>query len=142
MMEDTEVIRGLAALAQPLRLQVFRALVVVGEAGLTPGAIQEALGVAPATLSFHLKELVASGLVTQERARPQTLSTGRTTKHMNALLGYLTQNCCLGADCVRGKQLSVLRLLTPPSHCSMLNNSFNVLFVCTGNRLAPSSPKA
>jgi ArsR family transcriptional regulator, arsenate/arsenite/antimonite-responsive transcriptional repressor len=97
-MEETEVIRGLAALAQPLRLQVFRALVVVGEAGLTPGAIQEALGVAPATLSFHLKELVGAGLVTQERASRNLIYRAHY-EHMNALLAYLTQNCCHGADC-------------------------------------------
>lgn len=97
-MEEIEVIKSLAALAQPLRLQVFRALVVVGETGLTPGAIQEALGVAPATLSFHLKELVNAGLVTQERASRHLIYRAHY-EHMNALLAYLTQNCCQGADC-------------------------------------------
>lgn len=97
-MEENEVIRGLAALAQPLRLQVFRALVVVGEPGLTPGAIQEALGVAPATLSFHLKELVNAGLVTQERAS-RNLIYRASYERMNGLLAYLTENCCQGADC-------------------------------------------
>ncbi|RZL38069.1 MAG: ArsR family transcriptional regulator [Rubrivivax sp.] len=97
-MEDTDVIKGLAALAQPLRLQVFRALVVVGEPGLTPGAIQEALGTPPATLSFHLKELVNAGLVTQERAS-RNLIYRANYERMNALLGYLTQNCCQGEAC-------------------------------------------
>ena len=92
------VIRALAALAQPLRLQVFRALVVVGDAGLTPGAIQEGLGVAPATLSFHLKELVNAGLVTQERASRNLIYRAHY-EQMNSLLGYLTQNCCQGATC-------------------------------------------
>jgi DNA-binding transcriptional ArsR family regulator len=97
-MEEYEVIKGLAALAQPLRLQVFRALVVVGEAGLTPGAIQEALGVAPATLSFHLKELVNAGLVTQERASRHLIYRANYAC-MDGLLGYLTDNCCQGAAC-------------------------------------------
>ncbi|WP_422012111.1 ArsR/SmtB family transcription factor [Roseateles sp.] len=97
-MEESEVIKGLAALAQPLRLQVFRALVVVGEAGLTPGAIQEALGVAPATLSFHLKELVSAGLVTQQRVS-RNLIYRANYACMDDLLGYLTDNCCQGAAC-------------------------------------------
>lgn len=97
-MDETDVVKALAALAQPLRLQVFRALVVVGDAGLTPGAIQEGLGVAPATLSFHLKELVNAGLVTQERASRHLIYRARYDR-MNALLGYLTDNCCQGAAC-------------------------------------------
>jgi len=97
-MEEKEVIKGLAALAQPLRLQVFRALVVVGETGLTPSAIQEALGVAPATLSFHLKELVSAGLVTQERSSRNLIYRARYDQ-MNSLLAYLTQNCCQGQAC-------------------------------------------
>lgn len=97
-MNEHDVIRALGALAQPLRLQVFRALVVVGDAGLTPGAIQEALGVAPATLSFHLKELLASGLVTQERASRHLIYRAAYPQ-MNALIGYLTENCCQGQSC-------------------------------------------
>lgn len=97
-MQDQDVIKALAALAQPLRLQVFRALVVVGDAGLTPGAMQEGLGVAAATLSFHLKELVNAGLVTQERASRNLIYRAHY-EHMNAVLGYLTENCCQGAHC-------------------------------------------
>ena len=97
-MESTDVVRALSALAQPLRLQVFRALVAVGEAGLTPGAIHDALGVAPATLSFHLKELVNAGLVTQERVS-RNLIYRAAYSHMNAVLAYLTENCCQGAAC-------------------------------------------
>jgi ArsR family transcriptional regulator, arsenate/arsenite/antimonite-responsive transcriptional repressor len=97
-MESSAVIQVLAALAHPLRLQVFRALVVVGEAGLTPGAIQQGVGVAPATLSFHLKELVTAGLVTQERAS-RNLIYRADYAAMNAVLGYLTENCCQGQAC-------------------------------------------
>lgn len=97
-MESKQVVQGLAALAHPLRLEVFRALVVAGQSGLTPGVIQEALGVAPATLSFHLKELANSGLVTQERASRHLIYRA-AYDNMNALLGYLTDNCCQGAAC-------------------------------------------
>lgn len=98
-MDENEVIRALAALAHPLRLQVFRALVVAGQAGLTPGVVQEALQVPGATLSFHLKELAAAGLVTQERVS-RHLVYRAAFDSMNALLGYLTENCCAGESCV------------------------------------------
>lgn len=97
-MDENSVITALAALAHPLRLQVFRALVVVGETGLTPGAIQQALDVPGATLSFHLKELVGAGLVTQERAS-RNLIYRANYPAMNAVLGYLTENCCQGQAC-------------------------------------------
>ena len=58
-MDETTVIKALAALAQPVRLQVFRALVVAGQTGMTPGTMAQGLGVAPNALSFHLKDLVA-----------------------------------------------------------------------------------
>jgi len=98
-MEETEVIKSLAALAQPWRLRVFRALVVVGEKGLTPGTMSEALGIPAATLSFHLKELMNAGLVTQERASRHLIYRAAYDR-MNSLLGYLTQNCCQGAECL------------------------------------------
>ena len=72
-MESNTVVKALAALAQASRLEIFRALVVAGEAGLTPGILADALKVAPNTLSFHLKELT-----------------------------YLTQNCCQGEPCLTG----------------------------------------
>ncbi len=97
-MESTEVVQALAALAHPLRLEVFRALVVAGRSGLTPGVIQAALDVPPATLSFHLKELSNSGLVTQERASRHLIYRA-AYDNMNALLGYLSANCCQGAAC-------------------------------------------
>ena len=97
-MEESDVIQALAALAQPIRLQVFRALVVTGAAGLTPGAMAEGLGIPPNTLSFHLKELTHAGLVTQERASRNIIYRAAFDR-MNALLGYLTENCCQGANC-------------------------------------------
>ena len=97
-MDEQEVVKALAALAQPIRLQVFRALVVTGQAGLTPGAMAEGLGIPQNTLSFHLKELTHAGLVTQERASRNIIYRAAFGR-MNALLGYLTENCCQGADC-------------------------------------------
>ncbi|ARN21175.1 ArsR/SmtB family transcription factor [Piscinibacter gummiphilus] len=97
-MEEELVVRALAALAHPVRLRVFRALVVSGAQGLTPGVMQEGLGIPPTTLSFHLKELVAAGLVKQERAS-RNLVYRASFEQMNGLLGYLTENCCAGEAC-------------------------------------------
>ena len=97
-MEETQVIESLAALAQPVRLRVFRALVVAGPAGLTPSHLSDELAVSPSALSFHLKELTGAGLITQERASRHLIY--RASFHqMNALLAYLTDNCCEGAVC-------------------------------------------
>lgn len=103
-MDEKDVVKALAALAQPVRLRVFRALIVVGQGGLTPGTIAEALGIPAATLSFHLKELVNSGLVTQERAS-RNLIYRAAYDRMNGLLAYLTDNCCRGADCLDEKSI-------------------------------------
>ena len=97
-MIESEVVRALAALAQPLRLQVFRALVVTGPRGMTPSTMAEGLGIPASSLSFHLKELVNAGLVTQERAS-RNLIYRASFEQMNGLLGYLTENCCEGAAC-------------------------------------------
>jgi ArsR family transcriptional regulator, arsenate/arsenite/antimonite-responsive transcriptional repressor len=97
-MEEHDVVRSLAALAQPVRLQVFRALVVRGATGLTPGTMAEALNIPANTLSFHLKELTHAGLVTQERSSRNIIYRAAFDR-MNSLLGYLTENCCQGADC-------------------------------------------
>ena len=98
-MEEKDVVRSLAALAQPARLQAFRALVVAGQEGLTPGALAEALGLPASTLSFHLKELTNAGLVSQERDG-RNLIYRAAFEQMNGLLAYLTENCCQGAGCL------------------------------------------
>lgn len=98
-MEEIEVVRALAALAHPARLQVFRALVVVGQQGLTPGTMAEALSMPAATLSFHLKELVHADLASQERAGRNIVYRAAYDR-MNAVLGYLTAHCCQGAECI------------------------------------------
>ena len=97
-MDETSVVKALAALAQPVRLQVFRALVVAGPRGMTPGTMADGLGISPSALSFHLKELTNAGLLTQERARRPQISRAAFGP-LNALLAYLTDNCCQGAEC-------------------------------------------
>lgn len=96
-MEEKDVIKALAALAQPKRLQVFRALVVAGRQGATPGQLGEDVGVPNATLSFHLKELMSAGLISQER-NGRNLIYRVEFAQMNGVLAYLTENCCLGAE--------------------------------------------
>lgn len=98
-MDEATVIKALAALAQPIRLQVFRALVVAGPQGMTPGTMAEGLGISPSALSFHLKELTHAGLVTQERAS-RNLIYRAAFDRMDGVLGYLTANCCQGGACV------------------------------------------
>lgn len=97
-MNEEQVIKSLAALAHQVRLRVFRALVVAGTEGLTPSVLTEQLGVASTALSFHLKELVNAGLVTQERIS-RNLIYRADFAQMNSVLGYLTENCCAGTDC-------------------------------------------
>lgn len=97
-MNEEQVIKALAALAHSVRLRVFRNLVVAGSEGQTPSALGEQLGVPSTALSFHLKELVNAGLVTQERVG-RNLFYRAAYDEMNAVIGYLTENCCAGADC-------------------------------------------
>jgi ArsR family transcriptional regulator len=96
-MEEKDVVKSLAALAQSNRLQVFRYLVVAGKQGVTPGQMGESLRVPNATLSFHLKELMGSGLISQERSG-RNLIYRVEFDQMNGLLAYLTENCCQGAE--------------------------------------------
>jgi ArsR family transcriptional regulator, arsenate/arsenite/antimonite-responsive transcriptional repressor len=96
--DEAAAVKALAALAQPQRLRTFKALVVAGVDGLTPGAIAEQLAVSNSALSFHLKELTHSGLVSCE-PRGRNLIYRAHFAQMTALLGYLTEHCCQGADC-------------------------------------------
>ena len=101
-MNETDVIRSLAALAQAARLRIFRALIVAGNDGLTPGDLSAALDITANTLSFHLKELNNAGLVSQERQGRNLIYRAEFTT-MDQLLGYLTENCCEGAACLSSK---------------------------------------
>lgn len=97
-MTEQDAVRALAALAQPSRLQVFRQLVVAGEKGMTPTRITESTGLPGTSLSFHLKELVHAGLITQERDG-RNLIYRAAFGSMNELLKFLTLNCCEGQPC-------------------------------------------
>ena len=94
-MEENEVVKAFAALAQPMRLKVFRALVVAGHGGLTPTALVKQLGLPGATLSFHLKELNYAGLVTQER-EGRSLIYRAAYDQMDSLIAFMKANCCAG----------------------------------------------
>lgn len=94
-MEKTQAVQGLAALAQESRLGIFRELVRAGPEGLPAGAVGDALSLPSATLSFHLKELKAAGLVTSRREGRRIIYAADFDA-MNALLVYLTEDCCLG----------------------------------------------
>lgn len=96
-MEEKAAVASLAALAQGMRLRIFRALVGAGPQGMTPGALAATLGVPGSTLSFHLKELMHAGLVSQER-EGRNLIYRPSIARMNELIGYLTDHCCQGAD--------------------------------------------
>jgi ArsR family transcriptional regulator, arsenate/arsenite/antimonite-responsive transcriptional repressor len=98
-LDEGSALKALAALAQAQRLRTFRALVVAGPEGLTPSAIAERLEVAPSALSFHLKELTYSGLVSSE-PRGRNLIYRASFEQMNALLAYLTEHCCQGEACL------------------------------------------
>jgi len=98
IIDEAAAVKSLAALAQAQRLRAFRALVVAGPEGLTPGAIAEQLGVGASALSFHLKELANAGLVASE-PRGRNLIYRASFERMNGLLAYLTEHCCQGEAC-------------------------------------------
>lgn len=97
-MKSSSAVEALAALAQESRLAVFRLLVQQGPEGLCAGDIATKLRIPPATLSFHLKELSRAGLL-RSRQDGRFVYYAPDFKAMNALLGYLTRNCCQGQPC-------------------------------------------
>lgn len=104
--DESQAVKALAALAQPQRLRVFRALVVAGVEGMTPGVIADLLSIAPSGLSFHLKELAHAGLISAE-PQGRNLIYRASFHRMNGLLAYLTEHCCRGDSCE----------ITPQAHC-------------------------
>jgi DNA-binding transcriptional ArsR family regulator len=95
-METTAAVNALAALAQENRLEVFRLLVEAGAEGLAAGEVAERLALAPNTLTFHFDRLRAAGLVTVRREGRSMIYAARYDA-MNALVAFLTENCCRGA---------------------------------------------
>jgi len=97
-METTQAILALSALAQETRLGIFRLLVQAGPEGMAAGQIGEKLDLPPATLSFHLAGLTRAGLA-QSRQEGRFVIYSADYQAMNALVGYLSENCCGGRAC-------------------------------------------
>ncbi|MEC4717570.1 metalloregulator ArsR/SmtB family transcription factor [Noviherbaspirillum sp. CPCC 100848] len=97
-MDVKNVVVALAALAQETRLAVFRLLVQSGPSGVAATQIAEGVGIAPSLLSFHLKELLHAGLISQTR-EGRSLIYAANFDAMNGVVGYLTENCCGGNVC-------------------------------------------
>ena len=97
-MDTKNVITALAALAQETRLAIHRLLVQAGPQGIAASKIAEQLGIPPSSLSFHLKELSHAGLISA-RQDGRFILYAADFAAMNALLSYLTENCCGGNPC-------------------------------------------
>jgi ArsR family transcriptional regulator len=95
MMKPAQVVKALAALAQPTRLAVYRLLVTVGPDGMAAGQMAEKLKVSPATLSFHFKTLSHAGLI-ESRQDGRFVIYSANFEVMNGMVDYLTENCCGG----------------------------------------------
>ena len=111
-MTSPEAVTALAALAQEHRLAVFRLLVQAGSAGLPAGQIAERLGIAAPTLSFHLAHLKHAGLA-QFRRAGRSLIYAANFEAMNALMAYLTENCCGGNPCYPVSGCSTVSVSSP-----------------------------
>jgi DNA-binding transcriptional ArsR family regulator len=97
-METKTAVTRLAALAHDTRLSLFRRLVIAGTTGLTPGELATEFSLAPATLSFHLKELSQAGMLSAE-AEGRFIRYRCDFSSIDDLLGFLTENCCEGKPC-------------------------------------------
>jgi ArsR family transcriptional regulator len=97
-METKQAVQALGALAQDTRLGIFRLLVQAGPEGMAAGKIGEKLDLAPATLSFHLAGLTRAGLAASRQAGRFVIYSA-DFQAMNALVGYLSENCCGGRNC-------------------------------------------
>ena len=102
-MNKQDTVTALAALAHEHRLAVFRLLVQVGPEGKAAGEIAEALDLPASSLSFHLAHLNRSGLIAQRR-EGRSLIYSADFDQMNALIGFLTENCCGGRSCAPAGQ--------------------------------------
>jgi ArsR family transcriptional regulator len=113
-MEKTDAVAALAALAQDNRLDVFRLLVQAGHNGMPAGAVADALDLAPNTLTFHFDRLRMAGLVNVRRDGRSMIYAAQFEK-MNALIGFLTENCCAGTPCTPAAECKPARKRTKVS---------------------------
>ncbi len=114
IMESKAAVSTLAALAQETRLAIYRHLVQAGPAGVPAGLIAAKLDVPGPTLSFHLKELAHAGLITSD-SQGRFLYYRANYAAMNALLAFLTENCCRGSECA-GHSVVRVPIPNPASH--------------------------
>ena len=124
-MKPDQAVDKLAALAQVTRLRIFRLLVQAGPDGMNAGAIAEAMGIAPSSLSFHISHLSRAGLV-QARQESRFIFYSADFATMDDLIAYLTDNCCQGGQCLprtaavattarrRARVSSATGLIVPP----------------------------
>lgn len=110
MLSTQNAISAFAALAHESRLTVFRLLVRIGPQGLAASRISEELGIPPSSLSFHLKELTHAGLI-KPRQEGRFIIYAAEFSTVNALMAYMTENCCGGNPC------------TPVAHCTATNDA-------------------
>jgi ArsR family transcriptional regulator, arsenate/arsenite/antimonite-responsive transcriptional repressor len=97
-MNQDATIAALKALSQEHRLHAFRALVQAGPEGLSVGQLRDIVDIPSATLTAHLNVLRNAGLVLDQR-EGRVIRVRADYARMDALIGYLTENCCLGAGC-------------------------------------------
>ncbi|WP_250536558.1 metalloregulator ArsR/SmtB family transcription factor [Caballeronia sp. AZ10_KS36] len=107
-MDPNLAVRALSALAHESRLAIFRTLVVAGPEGLPAGDIAQQLGLSPPSLSFHLKDLSNAELV-KARQSGRFIFYSANFDAMNGLIGFLTENCCAGAECPDSASLKCFR---------------------------------
>lgn len=108
-MKTPQAVVALASLAQDTRLAIYRLLVQQGPEGMPAGTIAERLKLPPATLSFHLKELAHAGMADSRQDGRFVFYSANYTQ-MNALIGYLTENCCSGATCATAPAGAIVRM--------------------------------
>ena len=116
-MKKPDALAALAGLAQDNRLDIFRLLVEAGRDGISAGAVADALDLAPNTLTFHFDRLRDAGLVTVRREGRSMIYAARY-ETMNALVAYLTENCCRGRpeQCLPAKNENSARKTKKPPH--------------------------
>jgi ArsR family transcriptional regulator, arsenate/arsenite/antimonite-responsive transcriptional repressor len=99
-MKTNEAVGALSALAQEMRLEIFRLLVRKGAAGMAAGELSDHFAIPPATMSFHLKELNSAGLIISRR-ESRSIIYSANYDQMQQLMGFLLENCCVdnGGKC-------------------------------------------
>lgn len=111
-METKHTVAALAAIAQESRLNVFRLLVQAGQSGLPAGKVSELTNIPPSSLSFHLKELTHANMVTS-RQEGRFVIYSANFETMNALIAFLTENCCAGVPCTPDNPACTTEVNTP-----------------------------